>query len=248
MKNIIFIITITVIIVILPSSVFAQTATLSLNPASGTFNQSCSFSLNIDLDSGGTETDGADAILLYDTSRFTATSITKGTIYPDYPGNNIDASSGKITVSGLASVSTPFSGKGTLITVQFTVVPTAPAGVTQIKFDFDPNDKAKTTDSNVVQRGTVVDVLNSVVDGSYTIGSGSCAQVSPAPGGSTNPLPAGRGSVGTDSAQPKSIVRPTETKQPVATLPPAGLEGLTFNLAIVGGVLTVLGILGLALL
>lgn len=226
-----------IIIFILPSTVYAQQATLALSPSTGTFNKGCTFSLKIDLNTGGAQTDGTDAIVLYDPSRFTANSITSGTIYPDYPGNNIDAQAGKITVSGLASVATPFSGQGTLATVNFTVTATAPAGSSQIRFDFDPNDKAKTTDSNVVERGTVVDILNSVTDGTYTIGSGACGTTgTPAPGVYYTP---GTGSTGTPSA----------TFQPYPTpLPNTGTAEVTFILAVAGSILTILGILGLALL
>lgn len=236
--NIIIVIIIITFIVIFPSGVFAQSAILSLDPSTGTFNRGCSFTLNVNLDTGGTQTDGSDAIIFYDPTRFNATSITNGTIYPDYPGNNIDPA-GKITISGLASVSTPFAGKGTLATLNFTVGSNAPTGAVQIKFDFDPNNKANTRDSNVVERGTVVDVLNSVVDGNYTIGTGTCD------GQVATPAPRpGRGGtiISTPAAQPKQF--PPEEKK----LPPAGSEQLTFTIAIVGGVLTVLGIMGLALL
>lgn len=228
MKTIIIIIVITLITFIFSPPVFAQQATLSLSPSSGTFNKGCGFSLGINLDTSGVQTDGTDAILIYDSSRVTATSIVSGSIYQDYPGNNIDDAKGEITVSGLASVSTPFSGQGTLATINFTVKSDAPEGVSQIKFDFDPNDKAKTIDSNVVERGTIADTLNSVVNGNYTIGSGTCGV----------PVIVGRGAVSTPSA----------TTTPVKTLPPAGSEKLTYTLAIVGVVLTILGILGLALL
>lgn len=212
-----------------PAGVFAGTATLSLDPATGTFNKSCPFSVNVNLNTGGTQTDGTDAILFYDSSRLTATSVTNGTIYPDYPGNNIDAQNGKITISGLASVSQAFSGQGTLAQINFTVSDTAPTGATSLKFDFDPNNKAKTTDSNVVERGTVVDVLNSVTDGNYTVGAGSCGSSGSGKGGVTPSTSSG-------------------TYVPVKTLPEGGTKELTFTLTIVGLSLTVLGILGLALL
>lgn len=237
MKNIVNIIIIIFINFILASPVFAQTATLSLSPSSGTFNKGCPFTLQIVLNTGGTQTDGTDAILIYDSSRITATSITSGSIYPDFPGNNIDETNGKITISGLASITTPFSGNGTLATVNFKVKDDAPAGATQIKFDFDPNDKAKTTDSNVVERGTVTDVLNSVVNGNYVVGAGSC----PPAGAPTAP---GVGVPGV--ATPAATIRPSPT--PSVGLPPAGTSEMTFILAIVGSILTVLGILGLALL
>lgn len=221
-----------------PSAVSA--ATLSLSPSSGTFNKGCSFSLDVVLDTQGAQTDGTDVILIYDPSRFSITTssiIAKTDVYPDFPGNNVDEAAGKITILGLASVQTPFSGKGTLATLQFMVKESAPAGATQIKFDFDPNDKAKTSDSNVVERTTIADVLNSVVNGSYTVGTGTCGQVAPTP----TPKPGG-GPIATSSGFP------SPTYVPVKPLPPAGTQELTFTLAIVGSVLTILGILGLALL
>lgn len=231
MKKLFLLLTTSYLLLATPATALA--ATLSLSPSSGTFNKSCNFPLDVVVDTQGSQTDGTDAILLYDSSRFSASTITSGTIYQDYPGNNIDEAGGKITISGLASVTQAFSGKGTLASINFTVKDSAATGLTQIKFDFDPNDKAKTTDSNVVQRGTVVDVLNSVVNGNYTVGTGSCATAasSPAPVG-------GQGAV---QATPSAQI-------PVKTLPPGGTPQLTFTLAIIGSILTILGILGLALL
>lgn len=239
MKNIIVIIIITFITVILSPPVFAQSAILSLSPSSGTFNKDCNFSLKVELNTGGAQTDGTDAIISYDSSRFSATSITSGQIYPDYPGNNIDETSGKITISGLAAVSSAFSGTGTLATINFTVKKDAPEGATQVKFDFDPNDKAKTTDSNVVERGTIADILNSVVNGNYTIGTGVCAQASPAPGAV--------GAPGTPATPSGGVTPPPKTLDEAVGGKP-GTPELTYTVAIVGLVLTILGILGLAVL
>lgn len=211
------------------TNVNAQQATLSLSPSQGTFNRGCSYPVNINLNTSGSQTDGADAILIYDPSRLSATSITSGSIYADYPGNNIDLVNGKITVSGLASVTEPFNGQGIFATINLNVKTDAPLGVTQLNFDFDPNNKSKTTDSNVVQRGTVQDILNSVVNGNYIIGTGACGV-----------LAAGGGAIATAT--------PSATTSPTATLPPAGSEKLTYTLTIIGSILTVLGILGLALL
>jgi len=223
---------------------YAQTASLSLSPASGTFNKSCSFNLEIKLNTGGAQSDGTDAIVLYDQSKLTATNIAPGTIYPDYPGNNIDDNNGKVTISGLASVSSAFSGTGTLATISFTVKDTAASGATMVKFDFESG--GKTTDSNVVERGTILDVLSSVTNGNYTIGTGSCGA-----GGAT-PIPSvlpgtGRGGPSTPSATLAPAPVPTPAP-PITTLPPAGTEQLTYTIAIVGSVLTILGIFGLALL
>lgn len=226
--------------VVLFSPLPVLASTLSLFPSSGTFNRGCSFLLDVVLDTQGVASDGTDAILFYDPSRFsinTSGITSKTNIYPDFPGNNVDELTGKITISGLASVTTPFTGKGTLSTLQFNVRETAPTGATQINFDFDPNNKAKTTDSNVVERTTIVDTLNSVVNGSYVIGTGGC-------GGQTV-----TGAGGGAKGGPYDIGTPSGTiYTPVKTLPEGGTEELTFALAIFGSILTVLGILGLALL
>lgn len=194
------------------------------------------------MDTQSEQTDGTDAIVLYDQSKFSASSITSGSIYADYPGNNIDETAGKVTISGLASVSSAFSGQGTLATINFSVKDTAGTGATVIRFDFDANDKTKTTDSNVVQRGTVADILSSVVNGNYTIGSGTCGA---APGGTVGTLPrtGGQGAVSTPSGQTKTIDQLVDQ-----TGKGPGTAELTYTIAIVGSILTILGILGLALL
>lgn len=224
----------------------AQSATLSLSPSTGTFNKGCQFNLEVKLSTGGAQTDGTDAIISYDASRFSATSITPNTsTYPDFPGNSIDDTGGKIIISGIASVAGSFSGSGSLATVNMSVKEAAPTGATQIRFDFDPNDRTKTTDSNVVERGTVADILTNVTNGNYTIGEGTCA---------------GAGNTGTGDGTTTIIVQDAidasgsaGTKIPYKNLDEAvgGMTGsveLTYTLAIVGSVLVILGILGLAIL
>ena len=218
------------------SPAFAGNATLSLAPASGTFNPGCSFTLTVNVDTGGAQTDGTDAIIFYDPTRFNALKINNGTAYADYSGSNIDAQNGKVTISGLAT-GTPFSGSGVLATIDFQVLDNAPAGATQMKFDFDPNDKAKTTDSNVVEHATVVDDLNQVVDGTYTIGTGTGCTAA-----------AAQGTVGTTVSTPSAVI-------PVKTIDqltgggkvPGSSDGTVF-IAVAGAILTILGIAGLAIL
>lgn len=216
--------------------VYAAGATLSLSPASGTYNKGCAFSMEIKLDTGGARTDGTDAILFYDPTRLSA-AIRSGTIYSDYPGNNVDAQTGKITVSGLASVSSPFTGSGTLATVDFTVLGNAPAGVTQVKFDFDPNDKGKTTDSNVVERDTVSDVLDQVANASFNIGTGSCNSTVPR-GGSESAIIV---------VQDPGDTTTVETKTP-PELPVSADFKTTLIMGAVAGFFVIAGIIGLTIL
>lgn len=243
MKNITLIIIITIITIIF-SPEAALAATLSVSPSKATLNKGCAFTVAIQLDTQGVQTDGTDAILIYDPSRLTANPpILNGTLYSDYPGSNIDSATGRITVSGLASVSSPFSGSGTLATINLTVLENAPTGATALSFDFDPNNKAKTTDSNVVERGTVADVLSSVGNGSYTIGTGSCVGASPTPGPAVVYVYP-RGGIATPSGAYNNTIDNLVDR----TGKGPGTPQLTFTVAIVGSVLIVLGILGLALL
>ncbi len=164
---------------IFPSQTFA--ATFSLSPSEETFKKGCNYQVNINLDTQGVNTDGADALLLYDPNIFSITnsSITNGSIYPEYPGNSVNQINGQISISGISSVSQPFNGQGLFATINLLVKDNASTGNTALNFDFDPANPTKTSDSNIVERGTVVDVLNSVTDGNYIIGDESCITPSP---------------------------------------------------------------------
>lgn len=210
----------------MPKESLAAGSTLSLFPSTGTFNKDCNFSLEIKVDTGGYETDGTDVILTYDVTRFVANKINNGSIYQDYPGNNIDAQNGKITVSGLSPVGSAYKGSGILATVDFTVLENAPTGASQIKFDFDPTNKSETTDSNVVERGTMAETLNQVVDGNYVVGTGLCAIGGPIP----------------SSTPSATIYRPS----PTPTLNQTADTATILTVVIIGSALTMLGIFGLA--
>lgn len=231
---------------------FAQAATLSLNPSSGVLNKGCEVSIKIDLNTQGVQTDGTDVIVTYPTALLSTSTaqITNGTIYPEYPGNSVDSQGGKISVSGISSVSSPYSGSGTFATIKFRVADSATTNAAvNINFDFDPNNKTKTTDTNVVERGTIADVLSAVTNGSYTIGTGSCASgVTPSPsstaiiGGQGQALP-GSGT-GTPSAQ-YQVYKPTLND---VTGGSAGLFDSTLGVTAVGVILVILGVAGLAML
>ena len=244
--------------IFMASPVSAQAATLTFDPASGSLNKGCEITVKINLDTQGVQTDGTDVILLYTPSQLSITTsgITNGTIYPEYPGNSVDSSGGKISISGISSVSSPFSGIGTFATLKFKVADTATSGTPiNLKFDFDPNNKTKTTDTNVVERGTIADVLSSVTDGSYTVGTGTCAgggiTASPTPGtglgtgfGQGGLVDANGNPIGSQSAQ-YPVVRPNLND---VTGGKAGLMDNTLAVASVGILLVILGVAGLAML
>lgn len=222
------------------SQVWAVGATLSLSPTTGTFNQGCAFSLAVNLDTGGAQTDGTDAILIYDPARFNVTAVHKGVIYQDYPTADF-SSPGTIKISGLASVGSTFSGSGVLASVDFKVLSTAPTdSATIIKFDFDSNNKSKTNDSNVAEHGTVAEILNQVVNGSYNIGTNACG-VTVTPAGSSSP---------SGSLVPQGQSGFLATPTPLQSLRPGGnapgSESQTVALALVGASFIVVGVLGLS--
>lgn len=231
--------------VLFPPLVLAQSAgsaTLSLSPSSASFGKGCNFSVDVNLDTGGANTDGTDVILKFDRTRLTAVSVTPGTIYPDYPSNSPDNSTGTINISGLASISQPFNGSGKFATINFTANPGATTGLTQVTFDFDPNDKEKTTDSNVVESGTVRDILSAVQNGVYTINTSACSSTSsPAP----SPTPAA-GSTGGFASGGVTASGSGTIDDIVGGSP--GMAMPTIILGIVGTVLIMIGVVGLSLL
>ena len=215
-----------------PSLAFA--ATLSLSPASGTLNTGCTYSFDILMDTGGINTDGTDAVLKYTTSQFTVTSITKGTLYPDYPAS--DFSNGVISISGLASPGQGVSVGGKFATINVTIPAGASAGPAPIVFDFTPG---ATNDSNVVQSTAVVDKLSSVVNGNYTIAQGGNCALTTAPVVVQQPVATDSGIPGKGGLQVSPI--PTKTLGDTADISP------TEVFSILGGFFTILGVSGLAI-
>lgn len=149
-------------------------AKLSLVPSTGELRNTCEYNINIELDTDGGDTDGADVILFFDSSKLSVSSILGGSIYSQY-FQNINNAAGSMSVSGLTALppAPPFNGSGVFATIKFAVKSTASTSA-QVNFDFDSANPQKTTDSNVVERATTKDLLTSVTNGSYTIRSGPC--------------------------------------------------------------------------
>lgn len=151
-------------------------AKLSLVPSSTTINKGCNYTADVMLDTGGISTDGTDATILFDPQKIKPISIINGSIYPDYPGNSIDPVKGRIEISGLSSPDKGFAGRGLLGRINFTVLKKSQKGATQMTFDFDPSNKNKTDDSNVVERKTIKDILDSVQNTTFQIDNGKCSE------------------------------------------------------------------------
>lgn len=161
-----------------PSAPTTAAGLLAVAPTSGRVAPGGTFSVAVQLDTGGAASDGTDGVLLYDPTALRVASVADGAAYASHPHGT--DSPGELTLAGSVNVGTTYTGSGVLATVTFEVLPTAPLGPTSIRFKFDPANKQRTTDSNIVAWSDALgprDVLDRVVDGSFTIDSTPNASV-----------------------------------------------------------------------
>lgn len=144
---------------------------LFLDPPLGEFERGSTLEINVILDSKENLVTGVDAILRYDPVSLEVidanptaegTQVAPGKIFSEYLGNKVDPSKGRITISGLAKIDQPFSGRGILAKVTFL---TKATGTTKVFFEFQP---AATNDSNVAG-AFAKDILDKAVGGEYSI-------------------------------------------------------------------------------
>jgi len=159
-------------------------ATLSIDPSSGSYNVGDTFSVAVKLNTGGNETDGVDIHYLhYNPSLLEVQEITPGTLYANTNTNNVDSQNGTIDFSQTSQGGSTFNGEGTVMTITFKVLS---AGTATLTFDFV---LSSTTDTNVASQGE--DVLQSVSGATFTLVSvtpqtcsdgtpyGECSQTKP---------------------------------------------------------------------
>ena len=195
------------------SPISASAATFSITPK---LSPVCTYSADINLDTQGKQADGSDVYMFYDPNKLNITSVDDGTIFPSYIGKNIDSTLGRISLSGLASITEPFVGSGLFARVNFQIKDNAPEGETSLKFDFDPENPTKTNDTNVVETTTIKELLTSVTNFIFTIG--------PRPSATPTPTP-----VPTPTATPTPSPTPTPTPTPIPVPVFSGLIGQYYN-------------------
>lgn len=160
-----------------------SSATLAVSPASGSFIAGTPFDVGVYLNTNGASVDGVDIKLNYEPAKLEAQTITPETsIFPDFPTKTINATTGKVTVSATAAVGSPYSNTTAtkMVTVRFKPLV---AGSTTLTFDFT---SGATTDSNVVENQTNLDILTAVTNGTYTLAATSGGVVPP-PAGDLTP-------------------------------------------------------------
>lgn len=192
-----------------------QAAALQVDPAGGSYSLGDSFDVAVKLTlTSGESVDGVDALLTFDPSMMEIKSIAQGSLFPTFASKSYDNSGGSITLGALAQTDSPVTTSGTVAIVSFT---TKKAGTSSLSFNFTSGSGV---DSNVAEHTTGSDILESVVNGSYTIDSDGST-------GSTTTTTSN-----SDSSS-NSGVGGTTTQAP-PSLPVAGNEGVTLLLTFLG--------------
>ncbi len=155
----------------LPTKVWAA-ATLSFSPATKTVLVNDTFNVDVILNTGGSETDGADVIVRYDGNKLSLISAVLGDLYANKLTSDTSVA-GKITLRATSSENASFNGTGTFATLTFKAIA---AGTANLYFDFT---SGATTDSNVAYQGS--DILGSTSNASYTITTSGNGGASPSP-------------------------------------------------------------------
>lgn len=159
----------------------ASAATLSVSPSTQTVGVGDTFTVNVRLDTQGSSIDGVDlrylsfnpAILqVVDASASTAgVQIAPGSLMPLTLLNSVDAGAGRIAFSQVVAGGTKYSGSGTLASITFKALA---AGTAAVTFSYTSGN---TTDSNIAAGGS--DILNAVINGSYSVRGGSTITLPP---------------------------------------------------------------------
>jgi hypothetical protein len=149
---------------------FAQAATLTLSPTSGSFNPGDMFEVSVNLDTQGADFDGVDLRYLnYDKSRLevvdadaaaSGVQMKAGNLMPQTLDNKVE-SLGKIIFSQIPTVGTKYKGSGVLATVTFKVIA---GGTANVNLSYASGN---TTDSNIASAGQ--DILTSVNSAAFTL-------------------------------------------------------------------------------
>lgn len=211
----------------------AQAASLSLSPATGEVEVSQAFSVEVILDTAGSNSDSADVILKYDADKLSIVNSVLGDLY-DNKAKNDTGVLGKVTMRAYSSPGTFYKGQGTFATLTFKA---KAAGTAVASFDFTANS---TKDCNVSL--SKVDILTSVTGATYAITTPPTPTETPVP--SRPPVPTRPPAV-TQPPSPSGtqIITPTP-RQP---LPKSGMFEVTLGTGVLGILFLVLASMAILL-
>lgn len=125
------------------SQASSDVPSITLGPASGSYDTQQTFNLTVNLDTAGQASNGYAAALNYDKTILQVSGtvqtgdIDSGNIQYDPNNGTIDASSGKISFKGTFSETGGFTGNGSIGVVTFQVI--ASQSASNLTFDQDPS-------------------------------------------------------------------------------------------------------------
>lgn len=156
------------------SPVSSTDPTLAFSPSSSPIIKGCNFTLDINLDTGGKNVDGVDILADFDAQKLQFVSASPENKFQgnmiDTLGTSYNNNTGHFNFSVLSGFGKPLNGFGKLATITLSVKPNA-GGTTDVKFHTDPSSA---TTTNIIEYGTVNNVLKKTINGTYTINSGTC--------------------------------------------------------------------------
>lgn len=145
------------------SSVLAQSATLSLSPATGTYAKNQEFTLTIMCNSGTAQVEGVDALLQYDNTKLSVVSgASNATYFPSYQGTSETASIYHVFVAIVQGTEGP-SGSFAAGTIKFRAL--QEVNSTAVSFVTGNSDPTL----NSVVASDAENILSSTSGGTYVI-------------------------------------------------------------------------------
>ncbi|MCC7304371.1 hypothetical protein IT418_03100 [bacterium] len=155
--------------------------TFDIFPSSGNYLRSCNQSVDINIDVTSGQSNAADIIVTYDTTKIDiidalpgvpGTQILPGNAFETYAGNSVNTLTGEIKLVGYSS-SNDLTADATFASILFKSKPLAINGGFTITFT--GANPYNTLDSNIADSTTSFDMLSGVTNSSYTFSSGTCA-------------------------------------------------------------------------
>lgn len=162
-------------------------------PVSAHVNDNFDAGVNLDTT---TPITGADVIVTFDTGKLQATGVTDNHLLPNTPKIEIHNDTGLVKVSQVANPGQPWSGTGSMFTINFQ---TTAVGIANIGFSYTPG---LLTDSNVIANASGADILQAPSSAAVTISALPTPTPTPTPSPTATPTPT-------------SIPTPTPTPAPI---------------------------------
>lgn len=176
--NKILVIPLLTIAIFFASVATASAATFAISPSTQTFPRQCNRTVNILINASGQSSNAAEVFIDYNTSEVTiidsnssipGTQIRTGDAYETYIYNQVDTGAGRIRLAGASFVNMLTSEK-LFGSIEFTTS----ASTNSTTFTIFINPSSPTTDSNIADSSTNLDLLSGTTNATYTFNTGPC--------------------------------------------------------------------------